>query len=133
MKIFCDGGARGNPGPAASAFVVFDNDGNRLHEGSKYLGETTNNVAEYTALILALKWANENANEDLIVVMDSELVVNQMTGKYKIKNERLRALAMRAKSLQQTYSKQVEFRHSLRRGNSDADSLVNKVLDSTSL
>jgi ribonuclease HI len=133
MKIFCDGGARGNPGPAASAFVVFNNKGERVAEGSKYLGENTNNVAEYNSLILALSWANKNAREDITIVMDSELVKKQMTGEYRIKNENLKRLAESAKALEKSFSYGISYEHSLRSGNYHADSLVNLTLDSNSL
>src|SRR6266496_3563186 len=93
--IYTDGGARGNPGPAAAGAVIFDTEGNVLAEVSDYLGETTNNVAEYEALLRVLKVAHKMFGKELLemsvdVRMDSELIVRQMTGIYKIKNAALK-------------------------------------------
>lgn len=132
MKIYCDGGSRGNPGPAASAFVAYDNDGNVLCKSAKYLGVATNNVAEYTALVMALLWLDEYATEETEIILDSELVKKQMTGEYKIKSDTLRALAMRAKDLENGMKIKVSYTHTLRDGNSEADALVNEKLDDAS-
>ena len=88
LSIFCDGGARGNPGPAASAFVVRDSTGKTLHKQGFYLGTATNNQAEYQAVIESLKWLLNNCKTDQLVnyYLDSLLVVNQLKGLYKIKN-----------------------------------------------
>lgn len=132
IKIYCDGGARGNPGPAASAFVVLDMDGNLLHKDAKFIGDTTNNVAEYTALILALEWLTENQNSDCEIYLDSELVQKQMTGKYKIKNLGLKSLAMRAKNLERELTISFKYIHTRREGNPLSDALVNETLDAQS-
>jgi ribonuclease HI len=129
MKLYCDGGARGNPGPAAAAFVVRDDKEKILFKGSEFLGVATNNVAEYRALIAALDWAGNNASEDVEVILDSELVKKQMTGEYKVKDAALKVLAMRAKKLERLIVGNVRYTHTPRKGNSAADSLVNTTLD----
>lgn len=131
LKIFCDGGARGNPGPAASAFVVFGEDGDRLAKGSKYLGENTNNVAEYTAVIMALEWLDKNGRgtDEVTFVLDSELITKQINGLYKIKSEKLKPLIVRVKNLQKKFSGKIIFTWSPRSGNKLADKLVNEKLD----
>lgn len=107
LNIFSDGGARGNPGPGACAFVI--RKGNSIvSQGSKYLGKVTNNFAEYSGVILALKWMADNlklldSDERITFFMDSELVVNQINGKYKIKNKTLWELYQK---IQQTINKQ---------------------------
>lgn len=129
MKIFCDGGARGNPGPAASSFVVYKDNDEMIHSDSKFLGDATNNVAEYTALIMALEWMSENGSEDTDIILDSELVKKQMTGEYRIKNANLAVLAARAKHLEKNMSLKVTYVHTPRAGNPVADALVNETLD----
>lgn len=128
MKVFCDGGSRGNPGPAASAFVAYDEDGNVVHSEGKHIGQSTNNVAEYTALIMALSWLSENSIESAEIIMDSELVVRQMTGVYKIKSENTKVLSARAKELERKI-KEVRYTHAMREKNKEADRLVNEALD----
>lgn len=129
LQLYCDGGARGNPGPAASAFVVLSN-GRVLHKESKYLGETTNNVAEYEAMILGLSWlVKENPScESVVVNLDSQLVAEQMSGSYKVKNKRLKELFMRAKKLESQLSSKIFYKWSPRDKNRLADFLVNKEL-----
>lgn len=133
LVIHTDGGARGNPGPAASAFVVHNGNNELLHSEGRYLGETTNNVAEYTGLLLGLEWARENSKRlditKIDILMDSELVVKQMRGEYKIKNEDLQILAARVKKLVEELSIEVSYIHIPRAKNSEADTLVNKTLD----
>ena len=130
IKVFTDGGARGNPGPAASAFVVYK-EGNEIHKESKYLGETTNNVAEYRGVIIALNWIKNNLkSEDINFFLDSELVVKQLKGIYKIKNENLLALAIEIKSLEQELGSVITYANIPRVKNKLADKLVNIELDS---
>ena len=131
LKIFCDGGARGNPGPAASAFVVY-RDGKQFHKTSKFIGKTTNNVAEYSAVIMALQWLTEEDIKEMDTIsfiLDSELVTKQLNGLYKIKNEKLRQLAMMAKDLERKINGRATYTWSPRSKNKVADSLVNKELD----
>lgn len=129
-KIFCDGGSRGNPGNAACAFVAYMDNEQAYKEG-KFLGQTTNNVAEYSGVILALEWLNkQEKNQDQIVFyLDSKLIVNQLKGVYRIKERTLLELAMQVKSLQRTLGVNLQFVHIPREQNKEADLLVNQTLD----
>ena len=132
IKIFSDGGARGNPGPAASAFVVF-NDQEKLHEENVYLGEATNNVAEYNGVLQALTWLVENnIKESIEFYLDSQLVVRQLEGRYKIKDEKLVKLSEDVKSLQRKHDFTIKWVHVLREKNKIADGLLNEKLDNSS-
>lgn len=128
--IFTDGGARGNPGPAAGAFVIVNGNSGVVSEGGKFLGETTNNFAEYSALIMALETAAKVLPKDaqVDVNMDSELAVRQLIGKYKIKDEKLKILASEVIKKCKNFSS-VSFHHIPREKNAKADALVNKILD----
>lgn len=132
LVIHTDGGARGNPGPAASAFTARNSQNELLHEENRYLGETTNNVAEYTALCMAWDWLNLKNNLELTEVnflLDSELIVKQMNGVYKIKDPKLSQLAVRIKSQQKLAKFAVKYLHIPRAENSEADALVNAAMD----
>lgn len=135
LKIYCDGGARGNPGPAASAFVVIKG-GKVIAKGSKFLGKATNNVAEYQSAILALKWLKDNqfslSNKKTLMVLDSELVASQLSNNFKIKSESLRSLYLTAKNLEKKISTEISYSWSPRTKNKLADFLVNKELDKNS-
>lgn len=126
--LHTDGGARGNPGPAASAAVLYDDKYQMIMSDAMYIGETTNNQAEYKGLLLGLEIAKSNEVDDLTIRMDSELIVKQMTGEYKIKEAGLKLLAEKAK-IQLKNFKEFKFEHVRREKNKDADALVNKVLD----
>lgn len=127
--IFCDGGSRGNPGPAASAFVVTNND-KLVFKGSKFLGIETNNVAEYTAVSIAVDWLiNEKINSEVVFNLDSQLVERQLNGFYKIKNDRLKKLAEEIKLKIYSSKLNVKFRWGYRSDNTLADDLVNEELD----
>ncbi len=128
LYINTDGGARGNPGPAGIGVVVRDGAGTLVAEFKQYIGETTNNVAEYQALILALEEARKTGAETVNIRMDSELVVRQMQGKYKIKEPSLQALAGEVFKLTK-YFKSVNFTHVRRELNKEADKLVNAAID----
>lgn len=128
MKLYTDGGARGNPGPAAAGIVIVDKGGNKVNQLGVYLGELTNNQAEYKALILGLEKAVEADISVLECYLDSELVVKQLKGEYKVKNAGLRDLWSKAKSLEEIFDS-VDYIHVKRNKNQDADSLVNQVLD----
>lgn len=134
LYIYTDGGARGNPGPAASAFVVKDEDNGVIFKGSKFLGVATNNVAEYSAVILALKWLLENLNsiefENAFLIVDSELVAKQVNGFYRIKNKKLIKLSAKVFSLRKKINRKVCFIYKERSLNKEADLLVNRTLDS---
>jgi probable phosphoglycerate mutase len=127
-RLSTDGGARGNPGPAAYAFVLEAEDGTVLAARGQVIGIATNNVAEYSALVAGLEQALESAITELEVVSDSELMVKQMRGEYKIKNEALRELAAGAGRLARRLER-VEYRHVRRHENELADRLVNEALD----
>ncbi len=126
-----DGGARGNPGPAGAGAVIQDAAGTTVKEVSRSLGEMTNNQAEYWALIFGLEALVElGAAGTLVEIrMDSELIVQQLKGAYKVKNEGLRPLYARASELVATLGSGVQFVHVLRRFNKRADELVNQAID----
>ncbi|HEY2602777.1 MAG TPA: ribonuclease HI family protein [Thermoleophilaceae bacterium] len=128
VVVHVDGGARGNPGPAAVGAVVSDPDGAPLLERGVYIGETTNNVAEYRAVLLGLELARELGAREVEVVNDSELVARQIGGQYKVKNAGLKPLFL------ETLAKLREFdgwsvRNVRRESNERADELVNEALD----
>ena len=127
-RLFTDGGARGNPGPAAYGFVIEAEDGTVLAAEGKAIGTATNNVAEYSGLIAGLRKAVELQLPAVEVVSDSELMVKQMRGEYRVKNEALRALSVEAGRLARELGK-VEYRHVKRAHNELADKLVNDALD----
>jgi ribonuclease HI len=127
-KLFTDGGARGNPGPAAYGFVLEAEDGSVLAAEGARIGVATNNVAEYRALIAGLERALELAVPDVEVVSDSELLVKQMRGEYRVKNEALRELSVEAARLARTIGK-VRYTAVRREQNELADRLVNEALD----
>jgi ribonuclease HI len=124
----CDGGARGNPGPAGFGAVIEDPEGNIVARLSEYLGKQTNNYAEYSGLLAVLDWALRNGARRLCVVSDSELMVRQMKGQYKVKAPGLKPLWEEA---QQRAAKLEDFemRHTLRGGNKEADRLANAAMD----
>lgn len=128
LWLSTDGGARGNPGPAAAGWVVKDENGKLLLEHGQYLGETTNNVAEYTALIEALKSASLLGATDVEIFMDSELIVKQMSGEYKIKQPHLQELAGQVRRLLTDFDNYT-FKHVLRAYNKEADRMVNQAID----
>ncbi|MFZ1323568.1 MAG: 4a-hydroxytetrahydrobiopterin dehydratase [Candidatus Saccharimonadales bacterium] len=129
VKVFADGGSRGNPGPSAGGFVILDMDDQILHESGKYLGITTNNQAEYHSLKGGLETALRIGARKVHVYMDSMLVVNQMKGIYKVKNRDLWPIHEAIKKLVPEF-KEVSFTHVPREYNKLADSMVNKTLDS---
>ncbi len=127
-RLFTDGGARGNPGPAASAFVLEAVDGTVLDASGEAIGVATNNVAEYTALLHGLRRAADLGVTELEVVSDSELMVKQMRGEYKVKNEALRGLVVEATRLARDVG-DVTYTAVRREHNELADRLVNEALD----
>ena len=127
-RLSTDGGARGNPGPAAFAYVLEADDGTVLASHGEAIGVATNNVAEYRALVEGLRKAIEVGVEEVEVVSDSELLVRQMTGVYRIKNAALRELAVEAGRLARQL-KRVEYTAVRREHNELADRLVNETLD----
>jgi ribonuclease HI len=127
-KLSTDGGARGNPGPAAFGYVLEAEDGTLLAAHGEKIGVATNNVAEYRALIAGLQKAAELGVEEVDVISDSELMVKQMTGEYRIKNEALQELAARARQAARRVGK-VSYEAVRREHNELADRLVNEALD----
>jgi ribonuclease HI len=128
-KLSTDGGARGNPGPAAYAYVLEAEDGTVLAAHGEAIGRATNNVAEYRALVEGLRKALELAVDEVDVVSDSELVVKQMRGEYRVKNEALQQLSIEAGRLARRLRK-VTYTAVRREHNELADRLVNEALDS---
>ena len=127
-KLSTDGGARGNPGPAAYGYVLEAEDGTVLDARGETIGVATNNVAEYRALIAGLEKAVELGIDELEVVSDSELLVKQMQGEYRVKNEALRELNDEANSLERKLGR-VRYKAVRREHNELADKLVNDALD----
>jgi ribonuclease HI len=127
-RLFTDGGARGNPGPAAYGYVLEADDGTVLAAHGEAIGVATNNVAEYRALLAGLEKALELHVPEVEVVSDSELLVKQMTGEYRVKNEALRGLSVEAARLARRIGK-VSYRAVRREHNELADRLVNEALD----
>jgi ribonuclease HI len=126
-----DGGSRGNPGPAAYGVVVRDPRGEIVARLKKYIGKNTNNVAEYFGLIAALDYAQNHGIRALRIESDSELMVKQMRGQYKVKSEELKPLFERAKKMSQMFES-FRISHVYREQNKEADALVNQALDETS-
>ncbi len=131
--IYADGGARGNPGPAAGAAVLFEklSDGSRgarVGEAWKYFPHATNNVAEYTGIIVGLQKAHELGYNAVEYFLDSELAVKQLNGEYRVKNAELAKLFLEIHNLK-THFRTITFTHVRREHNTDADALVNRVLD----
>lgn len=124
--VFTDGGAKGNPGPAAIGVVIKNNQGKILAQFGKDIGRATNNVAEYTAVIEALKWLKENYPiAQCKFFLDSKLVVNQLNGLFKIKNSNLRNLIIKVRSLERALSGKIFYHFIPREKNRQADFLVN--------
>jgi len=128
LIIHTDGGARGNPGPAAIG-VVIEKNGKLIHQFGKRIGESTNNVAEYTAVIEALRYLKDKGVAHAHFFLDSVLVVNQLTGKFKVKDANLRTLLFEIRSLEQEVRGVITYTAIPREQNKEADLLVNQALD----
>jgi len=130
LKIFSDGGARGNPGPSAIAFIVVSDDDRVLNKNSFFLGDHTNNQAEYWAIIKALQCVSSLKPDEVTCYLDSELVVKQLTGQYAVRNSELRRLWEKARELGEGFGK-VRFTNVPRTNRyiQEADSLLNQILD----
>lgn len=131
LTVFCDGGSRGNPGPAAIGFVVKDTTGKVLVKRGQLIGRATNNVAEYRAVIEALKWIKDSSiinhrSSTIDFFLDSKLIVNQLNGLFKIKQAHLRELVIHVRGLEKTVGGQVTYRFIHREKNQEADTLVNQ-------
>lgn len=128
LILYIDGASRGNPGPAGLGVVVMDEKRKKLKELCRYLGETTNNIAEYSALIYGLEKVADFKAEQLTINMDSELVVKQLNGEYKVKDPAIKSLFERALGILKNY-KDFEIKHIDRAKNKDADKLANKAIN----
>jgi|SRR5579872_1860292 len=132
LLINTDGGARGNPGPAGIGAVFYSDDGQgnqaKVGEIKEFIGESTNNFAEYTALIMALEHAAELGYKKIQCFLDSELVVRQLNGQYKVRQESLKPLASKVLALTNKFEN-VSFSHVPREKNQEADKLVNVAID----
>ncbi len=128
LIIFTDGGARGNPGPAGIGAVFYNEKKEKIAEIYKYIGVSTNNQAEYRALIEALKKAKELQAEELNIFLDSELVVKQLNHEYKVKNKDLAPLFLEVYNLSRAF-KSIKFSHVYREDNKEADALANRAMD----
>lgn len=135
LTVNTDGGARGNPGPAAIG-VVIQQDGEIIHEHNDYLGEQTNNVAEYEALLYSLGWLNRFCKDTTVdsveFLLDSKLVIEQTQGHWKVKEAHLQELVGKAKTLLSSLPCKYSFRYVPRAQNAHADKLVNQALDAAS-
>jgi len=128
FTAWCDGGSRGNPGPAGFGAVIHNPDGHTVARLSQFLGRQTNNYAEYQGLLAVLEWAIQNGAHRLRVFSDSELMVRQMKGQYKVKHPGLRPLWEEARRRAARLDG-FEMRHTLRGGNAEADRLANAAMD----
>jgi ribonuclease HI len=131
LTVHVDGGARGNPGPAAIAAVISDENGEVIHEASETIGRATNNVAEYRALLLGIERAKLLGATEVDLVGDSELIVKQVRGEYKVKDAGLRPLHSAAQHALGEFS-EWSLQHVKRAHNAEADALVNQSLDAES-
>jgi ribonuclease HI len=129
-RINIDGGSRGNPGPASYGVVIRDGSGEIVAKLKKYIGRMTNNVAEYYGLIAALDYAESHGVRTIRIESDSELLVKQMRGLYKVKSEDLRPLFERAQKMSKTFDS-FRIEHVYREQNREADALANEALDET--
>jgi ribonuclease HI len=128
VTVNVDGGARGNPGPAAIGVVLRDGDGEVLAKVGETIGEATNNVAEYRALLRGIELAKAHGTDELELIGDSELVVRQVEGRYKVKNAGMKELYAEVKRALRDFDSW-SIRHVPRAENADADRLVNEALD----
>ncbi len=128
VHIYTDGGSRGNPGPAAIGLVIKDAQGTLLRSYGEYIGETTNNQAEYRALLKALELAVEMGAQEAECFMDSELLCKQMRREYKVKDPGLQKLFIQVWNLAMKFKK-ITYSHIRREFNTEADAVLNEVLD----
>lgn len=131
LVLYTDGASRGNPGPAGAGALIIDLEGSTVAEKAVYLGEATNNQAEYQALLVGLKAAVKLAPSRLTIRMDSELIVKQLNGEYRVRNRDLQPLYSRARELIQRFG-EVRIVHVPREENAHADRLANQAIDNRS-
>ncbi len=130
--LYTDGGSRGNPGPAGIGVVILDSAKKRIKDLYKYIGETTNNVAEYNALIHGLEEAAKLNADEVVINMDSELIAKQLNGEYRVKDPDIKPLFEKALGIMKNF-RAFEIRHIERSKNKEADKLVNKAINLASL
>lgn len=138
IKIFCDGGARGNPGPAAWAFIVFDDKNQIIAQKNEKMGISTNNVAEYTAALKAVEWLStfnfynekDKPPDKAEVFLDSKLVVSQLNGIYKVRDSKMHDLIFKVRQAEGAFGGEIIYHFIPREENTKADVLVNQALDS---
>lgn len=131
LVIYTDGASRGNPGPAGAGVVILDGK-KKIKEISKYLGETTNNIAEYSAVVIALEEALALKADEVVIKLDSELAAKQLNGEYKVKDQEIRKLFEKVLGILRVF-KRFEVRHIERAKNKEADKLANKAINLSSL
>lgn len=131
LTIFCDGGARGNPGLAAAGVVAVDDRGMNVVKIGKFLGMTTNNCAEYQAVLLALNWLITQSfnTRNILFKLDSLLVVKQLMGEYKIRDSKLKDFFLKIKMLEKKFPNKIIYTYIPRTENGEADAVVNHTLD----
>ena len=128
LYLYTDGGSRGNPGPSGIGVVILDSNKKKIKEVFKYIGEATNNVAEYTALVSGLEEARALKATDVVIYMDSELLAKQLNGEYKVKDANMKALFGESLELLKNFDS-FEVKHIERAKNKEADKLVNKAIN----
>ena len=128
LLLYTDGGSRGNPGPSGIGVVILDAKRKKIKEASRYIGETTNNIAEYSALVCGLEEAAALGADEIVVYMDSELLAKQLSGEYRVKDENIKTLFEKALGLLKHFES-FEIKHIAREKNKDADKLVNKAIN----
>lgn len=129
LHLFTDGGSRGNPGPAGCGIFIADENMNPLKRGFRYLGDTTNNVAEYTAMQIGIEKCIEMGATEIILKADSKLAIEQLSGNYKIKNENLKKIYDEIQKILKKWGGKIEFIHIPREQNKEADRLSNVAMD----
>ena len=132
VEIYIDGGSRGNPGPAGIGVVILDERGKKIKDIAKYIGETTNNIAEYNALLYGLEEALIIRADEILINMDSELIAKQLSGDYRVKDSNIKPLFERALNMLKSF-KGFEIKHIKREKNKEADKLLNKAINLASL
>lgn len=130
LHIYIDGAARGNPGPAGIGIVITDDNGKVIDTLSRYLGETTNNISEYTALIFGMEEARSRKAKELVINTDSELLAKQLGGEYKVKSSALKDLYKKVKTLLANFE-EVRINQIDREKNKQADKLANRAIDNS--
>lgn len=126
--MYTDGGSRGNPGPSGIGVIILDSKKKKIKELCRYIGETTNNIAEYSALIHGLEEASSLEATDVVVYLDSELLARQLSGEYRVKDENMKALFDKALAILKNFNS-FEIKHIDRQMNKEADKLVNKAIN----